>query len=72
MDGGTDNDYIYTNYSYNSIFGGTGNDTIYAYGSYNTIEGGEGNDYIHETRWYYYNRFIYSEGAGNDTISGLD
>lgn len=45
VDGGADNDKIYT-HGYSSINGGADNDTLYAGLSYNTVNGGSGNDSI--------------------------
>ena len=66
IDGGADNDNIYTgtNAISNSLVGGAGDDTISNNGDNSTVDGGAGNDNIEN----YGNNAIISAGTGNDYI----
>ena len=81
IDGGDGNDYIRNTYLYTiarnyygdkvSINGGAGDDTISNESGDNvTIDGGAGDDYIYNSYGHDV-MFLYSEGDGNDTISGF-
>ena len=70
IDGGNGNDSIKNYGSSVSIDGGAGNDSISNDGSYSTINGGDGDDTIENQS--YRVEFLYSEGDGNDLITGFN